>query len=166
MLRRPQRTDVANVFARYASDPVVTRYLSWPTHQSMEQTHGFVTCSDAEWQAWPASAYLVEARHTGQLLGGTGLHFKSLTDVATGYVLAQDAWGQGYATEALTALLTLCPALGLKRVSAWCHHEHRASQRVLEKCGFQLEAGAPEFLQFPNLGSTTPVRILRYAYTV
>jgi RimJ/RimL family protein N-acetyltransferase len=34
LLRRPTLADAGAIFYRYASDPVVTRYLSWPTHRS------------------------------------------------------------------------------------------------------------------------------------
>ncbi|MFI4946852.1 MAG: GNAT family N-acetyltransferase, partial [Burkholderiales bacterium] len=38
MLRRPQPDDAETIFARYASDPEVTRYLSFPRHASLENT--------------------------------------------------------------------------------------------------------------------------------
>jgi len=36
---------------------------------------------------------------TGSLLGSTGLEFETTTRAQTGYVLATDAWGRGYATK-------------------------------------------------------------------
>jgi RimJ/RimL family protein N-acetyltransferase len=71
---------------------------------------------------------------------------------ATGYVLARDAWGHGYATEALTALVSLAPRLRLVRLYALTHVGNRPSWRVLEKCGFQREAVLRRHFVFPNLG--------------
>ena len=163
LLRRPQHSDVPQIFARYASDAAVTRYLSWPRHQSLQQTHEFLALSDSEWARSPAGPFLIEARHSGLLLGGTGFMFSAADQAQTGYVLAQDAWHAGYATEALSGLLTLCVPLGIRRVWAWCHRDHRASQHVLEKCHLQREDGPLSSLAFPNLENSAPQPVLQYS---
>jgi ribosomal-protein-alanine N-acetyltransferase len=162
VLVAPTDGDAAEMFARYASDGEVTRYLSWSRHRTVEDTQRFVEFSIAEWERWPAGPYLIRARTDGRLLGGTGLGFEREDEAVTGYVLASDAWGQGYATEALRAMVDLAGTLGLRRVHAQCHADHRASAHVLEKCGFTREAGSPSPLEFPNLlpGARQPV--LRY----
>ena len=53
-----------------------------------------------------------------------------------GYVLRRDAWGNGYMTEAVRAILD---ATGDRRVFARCHAENRGSDRVLRKLGFVRE---------------------------
>ena len=163
ILRRPRTRDAATIFDRYASDPDVTRYLSWPRHHSVEQTRDFLAFSDSQWEAWPAGPYLIESRGSGVLLGSTGLAFETRDEAATGYVLARDSWGKGFATEALAALVTLCERLAPLRLHALCHHEHAASRRVLEKCGFALEPAAVPYAEFPNLDTSEPQRIMRYA---
>ncbi len=106
-LRKPVPGDAEAIFRRYAADPVVTRYLSWPTHRSVADTQAFLTWSDEEWDRWPAGPYLVFAREgeLGALLGGTGLSFKSSSRAITGYVFARDAWEKGFATESLQAMV-------------------------------------------------------------
>jgi RimJ/RimL family protein N-acetyltransferase len=163
ILRRPTARDTETIFDRYASDPVVTRYLGWPRHQSVEQTRAFLASSDSQWETWPAGPYLIEWRESGALIGGTGLAFETPHRAATGYVLARDAWGNGFATEALSAIVRLCERLGPLRVYASCHHEHIASQRVLEKCSFVREPTPPSSAEFPNLGTSEPQRIVWYA---
>jgi ribosomal-protein-alanine N-acetyltransferase len=150
-LRRPNLDDAEAVFARYASNPEVTKFLSWPTHRSVEDTRGFLAFSDTEWQRWPAGPYLVESRGAGDLLGSTGLTFESPIIAATGYVLARDAWGLGYATEALAAMVELASQLGVRRLYALCHPEHVRSVHVLEKCGFRRESLFKGYARFPNL---------------
>jgi ribosomal-protein-alanine N-acetyltransferase len=152
LMRKPRAADAEAVFHRYASDPVATRYLSWPTHRSLVDTRAFLEWSDAEWAKWPvAGPYLVFARDDGHLLGGTGLSYKSPQSAVTGYVFAQDAWGQGFATESLQAMVDLTRQLGIQRLEAICHVEHRPSAHVLEKCGFQLEEIWRQHTEFPNL---------------
>jgi RimJ/RimL family protein N-acetyltransferase len=151
ILRRPRADDAGAIFERYASDPKVTRYLAWPTHRSIEDTRGFLNFCAAEWQRWPAGPFLIESRDTRTLLGSTGLALESPEQAATGYVLATDAWGHGYATEALAAMRDLAAQLNLSRLYAMCHPQHRASARVLEKCGFALESTLEAHAEFPNL---------------
>ena len=99
VLRRPCADDAAAIFARYAADPEVTRYLSWRRHHSIEDTDIFIAFSDSEWERWGTGPYLTFSRADGMLLGSTGLAFESTTVASTGYVFARDAWGHGYATE-------------------------------------------------------------------
>lgn len=151
VLARPQASDARAIFERYASDPEVTRFLSWPRHRSVADTEGFLQFSAQEWERWPAGPYLIRSRTGGCLLGGTGLGFESAQRASTGYVFAKDAWGLGYATEALTAIVDLACDLGVTHLYALCHPQHRASARVLEKCAFYRDADWQERSEFPNL---------------
>ena len=161
-LRKPESSDADAIFTRYASDPEVTRYMSWPTHRSVADTEAFLSWSDADWERWPAGSYLVFRRDDNRLLGGTGLTFQTPTIAITGYVFARDAWGCGYATESLLAMVELARATGVKQVKSCCHVDHRRSAHVLEKCGFQLEEEPRGELEFPNL--TPPGRFPTFLY--
>jgi ribosomal-protein-alanine N-acetyltransferase len=162
ILRKPVRADAEAIFTRYASDPEVTSLLSWPTHNSVHATHEFLDSSDAEWARWPAGPYLIESRQDGSLLGSTGLSFETPEHAITGYVLAKDAWGNGYATEALRAVVEVAQKLGVVRLYALCHPENRASSRVLEKCSFVCEGVLPRH-SFPNLNKHELYDVLCYA---
>jgi ribosomal-protein-alanine N-acetyltransferase len=150
-LQRPTPADAPAMFARYASDAEVTKYLSWPTHTSLDVTRAFIAWDEDQWRRWPASSYLIFTREDRVLLGSTGLSYESIDRVVTGYVLARDAWGQGYATESLGAMVSLASTLGLPRLRSLCHVDHRASARVLEKGGFAFTGIAERAMPFPNL---------------
>ncbi|MFZ0744890.1 MAG: GNAT family protein [Terracidiphilus sp.] len=165
LLRKPVPADAEAIFRRYAADPVVTRYLSWPTHRNVADTQAFLTWSDEEWDRWPAGPYVVFSRDGRRptLLGSTGLAFKSKSRAVTGYVFAQDAWEQGFATESLQAMVDLARETGVQRLEAICHIEHKASAHVLEKCGFQQEEVRRNHFAFPNLAPQKPSDVLSYA---
>jgi ribosomal-protein-alanine N-acetyltransferase len=163
VLRKPTLADAEVVYTRYASDLEVTKYLGWPRHRSIEQTKSFLGHSDAEWNRWPAGPYLIEDGQSGILLGSTGLGYETLSVASTGYVLARDAWGHGYATEALTAIVAAALEFGVSRLYAVCHAGHARSMRVLEKCGFLLEQRLEE--EFPNLDGGCRADGVRYALT-
>ena len=100
----------------------------------IEMLEGCLRHSD-QWQ-WYAM-WMIELRdgtHIGDLcfkgLGANGV-------VEIGYGILEEYQGQGYATEAIDA--TVVWALkqsNVTRVEAETEPDNRASQRVLEKCGF------------------------------
>lgn len=151
LLRRPVSDDAGEIFRRYASDPVVTRYMSWPMHRTLKDTESFLAWSEAEWKSWPAGAYLVLTREDGRLVGSTGLEFHTPDETSTGYVFARNAWGLGYATESLRAMVELARSLEVRRLSAFCHIDHAASAHVLEKGGFRFTGIKRSAAEFPNL---------------
>jgi RimJ/RimL family protein N-acetyltransferase len=163
VLRRPTVADADRVFERYASDVEVSRYLAWRLHESPAMTRRFLEFSDAEWERWPAGPYVIESRANGRLLGGTGLAFETSYRASTGYVLARDSWGQGYATEAVRAVVEISRNVGLARLYALCHVDHVKSARVLEKTGFAREGVLQRYLEFPNLAPGSPADVFCYA---
>ncbi len=163
-LRRPTLADADAIFASFAADAEVTRYLSWPRHRSTADTREFVEDGEREWDAHGTGPYLVFSRD-GRLVGATGLHLETPYRASTGYALARDAWGRGYATEATRAMAVLAWSLPrLARLYALCHAQHAASARVLEKAGFEREGLLRRYLVFPNLGSPDPSDVLVYAW--
>src|SRR5688500_13923857 len=104
VLSAPVAGDADEIFDRYAGDFEVTRYLGWPRHETLAHTQGFLAFSAVQWEQG-GGPYLIRARSNGRLLGSTGLGLEPGNLAATGYVLAKDAWGSGYATEALGAMV-------------------------------------------------------------
>ena len=100
---------------------------------------------------------------TGTLLGSTGFSFEGAREATTGYVLARDAWGKGYATEALHKVQSVGHELGVRRLTAQCHPQNLASLRVLEKCGF-IRHRLHNRAEFPNLLPGVQVDVLTYSY--
>jgi len=162
ILRKPQRDDAEAIFSRYANDAEVTRFLAWPRHTSLQATHSFLDFSDAEWSRWPVGPYLIESRQSKHLLGSTGLAFESPERASTGYVLAKDSWGKGYATEALQIVVEIVQKIGTSRLYALCHPENTASERVLRKCGFEYEGVFSKHSAFPNLSPDTLCDVLSF----
>lgn len=164
LLRRPLASDAVAVFERYAADPTVTRFLGWSTHRSISDTQAFLGSCDAEWERCRVGPYLIQSRHDGRVLGSTGVRLAAPREAVTGYVLARDAWGRGYATEALQAMRDLALRLGLNRLYAVCHPDHRASWRVMEKCGFAREGTIHAHAEFPNIAPGVRSDVLCYSF--
>jgi [ribosomal protein S5]-alanine N-acetyltransferase len=163
-LRPPTQTDVPEVFRRIASDPQVTRFVGWPKHRSVDDTQAFVSFSRAEWVKWPVGPLLITAQSDGAILGSTGLAFETPYRASTGFVLAKEAWGSGFASEALSAVVRIAAAKNVQRLYALCYVGHEKSVRVLQRCGFSREGILHKYLEFPNLGTLEPQDVYCYAH--
>jgi ribosomal-protein-alanine N-acetyltransferase len=163
ILRQPEESDVEAIFERIGSDEEVTRFVGWARHTSKDDTKAFLEFSRSEWAKWPAGPLLMESRETGVLLGSSGLAYETAYRASTGYVLARDSWGRGFASEALRAVAAFANELGLSRLYAHCHVRHSASIRVLERCGFEFEGTLRNHLIFPNIGEPVPQDVHCYS---
>ena len=77
-------------------------------------------------------------RDDGAVVGEIGATVDGST-AQVGYTVVEPSWGQGYATEALRALLRFLLAdPGIDRVVAETLEGHTASRRVMEKAGMRL----------------------------
>jgi RimJ/RimL family protein N-acetyltransferase len=100
---------------------------------------GFLRAAAARGEQRPFGYYRVTRLADGQAVGGVG--FKGRPDggsVEIGYGLAPSARGQGYAAEAVVALLAVAADHGLSRVLADTTLDNIASQRTLLRARFRL----------------------------
>ena len=142
LLRGFRAADWIDVHA-YATDPEVVRFMNWGPN-TIEETRYHVNRSVAMAEVSPRLTfpYAVERLADRRVIGATELSMTSLDHrrAEMGYVLAREAWGQGYATEAAGALLDYAfDKLGLHRVAATCDPDNTGSARVLEKIGMTPE---------------------------
>jgi len=124
------------------SDPEVMRYVGSPggvrsRAETVERARLRIR-ETGQGVYEPLGFWRIESR-SGAFHGVAALiRMPDADDVEIAYRLARSAWGQGIATEAAGALLAhaLGP-LALTRVVAVTYPENHASQRVLDKLGFE-----------------------------
>ncbi|MBW8814494.1 MAG: GNAT family N-acetyltransferase [Caulobacterales bacterium] len=56
-----------------------------------------------------------------------------------GFILGREAWGQGYAQEAMQMVVAFAAANGVRKLTARTHLGNRRSEVLLEKLGFEEE---------------------------
>jgi [ribosomal protein S5]-alanine N-acetyltransferase len=132
---------------RYASDPEVTRYVDWGPND-LKATEVFLFEARRSAATYPRSRFVlaIVRRDLNELIGSVELLLTGEQgDQGTlGYVLARRSWGNGYATEAATALLRYgFDELGLRTISATCDPDNTASAAVLAKIGMRQEGYLP-----------------------
>ena len=129
----------------------------------METTEQVVVAWIEQWRDnQRGGPYIIEAN--ASLIGCTGFEKQDANIVSTGYVLAREYWGKGFATEALSAIVDIAIAAGTQRLYAYCHHEHSGSARVLEKCKFTFEGRLRNFIEFPNYSPGELSDVLMYSW--
>jgi RimJ/RimL family protein N-acetyltransferase len=164
-LRPPSEADAEQIFARYAQDAEVCRYMSWTPHGSIDDTLEYLRRIITSNDDGSSAGYLIFSRETGQLLGSVGGALVATQEmrVQFGYCLARDAWGRGLATEAARAfVIAVMGEPTVWRIQAFCDVENLASARVLEKAGLTFEGTLRRYMVLPNLGDA-PRDMLCYA---
>ncbi len=135
------------LFYQLHTDPAVIAYcFDEPTLAEIEAKF------TERLQPWtPGAAHwlclVITERSSGQPIGVTGFcQRQQQTEV--GFMLLPSVAGRGYATESLQALLDHAQQqLGLQQFSAVVTEGNMASERVLGKCGFQLQQVVPAAYQ-------------------
>lgn len=100
----------------------------------------------------------------GEHIGNIGLHTNwEHHHAETGYAFGVPYWGQGYATEAVKAVLEFgFMQTSLVRIHAGYYTRNPASGRVLEKCGFKPEGVRPRmYLKFGQWIDLALMRLFR-----
>ena len=139
VLREYTRDDLAAAH-RFASDPENVRFVTWgPTR--LDDPRRFLEGWLEEQVTDPRTGWTFAVTEPGgEPFGSIGLYRKGPNDAETGFVVAHDRAGCGFATEAAAAVLRFgFDTVGLHRIWATCRPDNVGSSRVLEKIGMERE---------------------------
>ena len=142
ILRRYRIEDAEDMFSNWASDPEVTRFLTWPTHKSVDVTRYLLNDWIPRYEDGRYFNWAIELKETGSVIGNiavTILHEE--TEAAElGYCMGRAFWGRGIMPEAIRAVTDyLFDVAGLNRVEASHDVNNPKSGRAMEKAGLKLE---------------------------
>ena len=146
ILRAPKRRDARDVFA-YAKDPLVSRYVLWDAHRSLQETRRYLSLVQWDNRLGEGRTFVAERKADGRVIGTAGFVWLNSDNhtAEVGYSFGRDFWGQGYAAETLRTLLAYgFHTLGLNRIEGQCDVRNPASAHVMEKCGMALEGRLKE----------------------
>jgi RimJ/RimL family protein N-acetyltransferase len=123
------------------ADPERPWVAGYPLQGTLIAVEAFVRAVDNGASPGPYGVYQLVRSSDGKVIGDIGFHGPPDQDgtVTVGYGLAASVRGQGYATEALRAVVGW--ALGrpeVARVEADTTHANLPSQRVMERAGMRL----------------------------
>lgn len=152
LLRRPRPDDAEAIFAAYASDGEVTRFLTWRPHRDVDETRAFLAVCDDDWRGGRVFPYLIcDSSNGDAALGMIDVRIDGHR-ASYGYVLARSAWGRGFTPEALRCLVDWSLAQPrIERAWAFCDIDNRPSARVMEKAGLRFEGILHRWFVHPNV---------------
>ncbi len=142
LLRKFEDGDGDFMYKNWASDPEVTKFLTWPTHPSVEVSRkinsSWVESSEkADYYQW---AIVLKERN--EPIGSISLvrMDEDIDAVEVGYCIGRNWWGQGIVSEAFQAVIAFCfEEVGVQRISARHDPNNPASGAVMRKCGLTYE---------------------------
>ncbi len=142
ILRPFSPQDGEAMFRNWASDPEVTRYLTWPPHENPEQTAQL--CHIWSTAALSPNKYIwaLEHRECHEVIGSlSAVDLNEQTGVMElGYCLSRAFQGRGLMTEALRAVLRcLFENTSVRVIRAAHDTQNPASGRVMDKAGMMRE---------------------------
>ncbi|AWB43325.1 N-acetyltransferase [Paenibacillus sp. CAA11] len=144
------REDAPALFT-YWSDRDVVRYMNVPPFGSEEEAWEMINLLNGLSETEDAMRWGIELKDGGLLIGSCGFNNWELDGAyraEIGYEIGQEHWGQGYMSEALTALLEYgYNTMGLNRIEGLVDPRNEGSIRLLERVGFKNEGLLREYQQ-------------------
>lgn len=142
-LRRFRREDAQAMFDNWASDDEVTKYLTWPSHPSVEETQMVIDSWIGDYGKEDFYLWAIVLREEGDRPIGS-ISVVELDDrvgkMHIGYCIGKHWWHQGIMTEALGAVMQyLFDAVGARRLEAVHDPRNPHSGDVMRKCGMTYE---------------------------
>lgn len=140
LLRKWKKSDFAD-FMEFACDPAVMLPGGSEPLQTKQPRRAAVYFDACRQQG---ECYAVTLRDSGKVIGSVTLSADNrrfrIRSFSVGYLLNRHYWGQGYMTEAFSAVIRRmfeyqnCEALSISHFEG-----NDRSRRVIEKCGFRPE---------------------------
>jgi [ribosomal protein S5]-alanine N-acetyltransferase len=148
-LRAPTLDDAGLLFERMASDPEVSRYMSWRPHRDVSETRRVIT---EIFNVGGETTWIIELRDGGGPIGVCGWRRPQPHIIDFGYYLGRRWWRQGIMSEAVQLLLDKAKRdPRVYRVTAHCHVDNTASAALLERSGLAFEGRLARYAVLPNI---------------
>jgi len=142
ILRRLNVDEAQIMYDNWASDPEVTKFLTWPAHESVEVSRMILQQWDEGYQKDDFYQWGIVPKDLGQPIGGISVvNLKDTAEkVEIGYCIGSRWWHQGIMSEAMKAVMDFFfDEVGAGRVEARHDPRNPHSGNVMKKCGMIYE---------------------------
>ena len=157
LLLRPFEEDDFDILHRLYGDAEVMRYTPFDAESPAESAAHLSRVID-DWRKEPllSREYVVCLAGSAEKIGRCHILRDGPEEgsrAMIGWLLVQEVWGKGYATEIAAALLAYCfDTLHLREVYGLCNPDNAATRRVMEKCGMSLREHRRAFVEYKKNG--------------
>lgn len=143
ILRRFVSKDADAMYKNWASDPEVSKYLTWPPHSTVKDSKNAVKFfikrySDKKYYHWA----IVLKENGDEPIGGIDVVLinEDVSMVHIGYCIGKNWWHKGITSEALKAVMDyLFDVVGVNRIESRHDTRNPNSGKVMMKCGMKYE---------------------------
>jgi len=142
ILRQAVREDGEPMFRNWASDPKVTKYLTWQTYQKKEDADPILDLWIREYGKPNFYQWMIVLKELGEPVGSISVvrQNEAVAEAEIGYCIGSPWWHKGIMSEALSAVIKfLFEEVGMNRVAARHDPNNPHSGGVMRKCGMQYE---------------------------
>ena len=142
ILRRFEITDAKDMFENWASDPEVTKYLTWPTHENIDVSRYVVNDWVSSYGNDNYYSWAIELKEDKKVVGTIAA--VKVNDIVgaieIGYCIGRNYWGKGITAEAGKAVTKFFfEEVKANRVCAYHAPENPNSGKVMKKIGMTYE---------------------------
>ena len=135
---RPWTEEDAECLYHFAKNPNVGPIAGWPPHESIEDSRNIIKTVFSKRETYAIVRNDIPIGCAGLLFHPYANHFWGEEAAELGYWVAEEYWGNGYATEASERLIEHAfDDLKITEIYATYRIENNQSKRVLEKLGFR-----------------------------
>ncbi|MCX5207634.1 GNAT family N-acetyltransferase [Streptomyces sp. NBC_00237] len=132
---RALRPDDAAALTRIYSGASIRHTTGKPL--TLDQAHEKISAALARAAETPRAQWSWGIFDEAEMIGLISLRRRTPAMGTLSYILRDDSWGRGYATQAARQVVSAaCTTAGLNRLEAMHHPDNPASGRVLTKVGF------------------------------
>lgn len=143
ILRPFSPMDAEAMFRNWASDPEVTKYLTWPTHKDAQATRWVLTDWENSYEKRDFYQWAITVKKLGDDPIGCISVVASRDDIGMvqiGYCIGREYWHQGITSEALREVIRFFfDEVGVSRIEGRHDPRNPHSGAVMKKCGMHYE---------------------------
>ncbi|MGW6302732.1 GNAT family N-acetyltransferase [Peribacillus butanolivorans] len=148
ILREITKEDAEGIFACFSNENV-TRYYGQETLESIEEAEKFVDFFSNNYNEKRGIRWGIEKKETKGIIGTIGFNawLPKHKRAEIGYEIHPEQWGKGYASEAVSRVLTYgFDVMNLTRIGAVVFLNNEASKKLLTNIGFQKEGVLKKYM--------------------
>ena len=142
ILRRFRMDDAQPMFDNWASDPDVTKFLTWPTHTGVDISRMVLEDWVKSYESKAYYQWAMELKELAQPIGSISVVRQNdrTEEAEIGYCMGKAWWHRGLMSEAVSAVIGyLFSEVGMNRIAARHDPNNPHSGGVMKKCGMRYE---------------------------
>lgn len=159
ILRRFTLEDAEKMYENWAGDPEVTKFLTWPTHESAEISRQILKEWVAAYDNPEVYQWCIEEKESGEPVGSIAVVSRNekAQSCEIGYCISRSRWHKGITTEALAEVMRyLFEEVGVLRLESRHDPKNPYSGEVMKNA-----ACTTRVLEFVQTG-TIPVSVIAH----